>query len=181
MRVAADVIGSALARRDAAEDTRLTESRFRALVQNSGDALIVIDENAVISHMPLGTRLFGYTPEQLFGMNTLELVHPDDLDFAATEMIRAVTEPDYVGHQRDADPPRRRPLGADRADGVEPLRRPRDQRRRHERPRPHRARRVRRRAAHQRGAPPHADREPPGRRVPLPGARRRTRTSSSPT
>ena len=96
VRVAADVIGSALARRDAAEETRLTESRFRALVQNSGDALIVIDENAVISHMPLGTRLFGYTPEQLFGMNTLDLVHPDDLDFAATEMIRAVTEPDYV-------------------------------------------------------------------------------------
>jgi len=58
--------------------------------------LIVIDENAVITHMPLGTRLFGYTPEQLFGMNALDLVHPDDLDFAATEMIRAVTEPDYV-------------------------------------------------------------------------------------
>ena len=46
--------------------------------------------------MPLGTRLFGYTAEQLFGMNTLELVHPDDLDFAATEMIKAVTEPGYV-------------------------------------------------------------------------------------
>jgi diguanylate cyclase (GGDEF)-like protein/PAS domain S-box-containing protein len=94
--IAADVIASALARRDAAEETRHNEARFHALVQNSGDALIVIDEHAVISHMPLGNRLFGYTPEQLFGMNALDLVHPDDLDFAAAEMIRAVTEPEYV-------------------------------------------------------------------------------------
>ena len=50
----------------------------------------------MISHLPLGNRLFGYTPEQLFGMNALDLVHPDDQDFAAAEMIRAVTEPDYV-------------------------------------------------------------------------------------
>ena len=96
VRIAADVIASALARRDAAEESRQQEARFHALVQNSGDALIVIDEHAVISHMPLGNRLFGYTPEQLYGMNTLDLVHPDDQDFAATEMIRAVTEPDYV-------------------------------------------------------------------------------------
>jgi diguanylate cyclase (GGDEF)-like protein/PAS domain S-box-containing protein len=96
VRVAADVIGSVLARRDATEESRQTEARFRALVQNSADALIVIDEQAVISHMPIGTRLFGYTAEQLYGMNALELVHPDDLDFAAGEMVRAITEPGYT-------------------------------------------------------------------------------------
>ncbi len=94
VRIAADVIASALARRT--EETRQNEARFHALVQNSGDALIVVDEQCVISHMPLGNRLFGYTPEQLHGMNALELVHPDDLDFAAAEMIRAVEEPNYV-------------------------------------------------------------------------------------
>jgi diguanylate cyclase (GGDEF)-like protein/PAS domain S-box-containing protein len=96
VRIAADVIASALARRDAAEESRQTEARFRALVQNSGDALIVLDEQGVISHLPLGTRLFGYTAEELYGVNALELVHPDDLDFAAHEMIRAVVEPGYT-------------------------------------------------------------------------------------
>jgi diguanylate cyclase (GGDEF)-like protein/PAS domain S-box-containing protein len=96
VRIAADVIASALARRDAAEESRQNEARFHALVQNSGDALIVVDEHCIVSHMPLGNRLFGYTPDQLYGTNALELVHPDDVDFAATEMLRAVAEPDYV-------------------------------------------------------------------------------------
>jgi diguanylate cyclase (GGDEF)-like protein/PAS domain S-box-containing protein len=95
VRVAADVIASALARRDAAVESRRTEARFRALVQNSGDALVVVDEHGMISDEPLGQRLFGYTAEQLHGMNALDLVHPDDIDFAATELIRAVTEPGY--------------------------------------------------------------------------------------
>ena len=96
LQVATDVIGSALARRDAAIAAHAAEARFRALVQNSSDALIVIDENAVISQPPLGTRLFGYTPDELCGRNALDLVHPDDLDFAATEMLKAITDPGYL-------------------------------------------------------------------------------------
>ncbi|MGZ6952969.1 MAG: EAL domain-containing protein [Acidimicrobiia bacterium] len=95
LRVATDVIGSALARQDAAHTSRVAEARFRTLMQTSGDALIVIDEHAVINHPPIGRQLFGYTPDELHGMNALDLVHPDDLEFAATEMIKAVTDPDY--------------------------------------------------------------------------------------
>src|SRR5207237_1083230 len=63
VRIAADVIAPALARRDAAEESRHAEARFRALVQNSGDALIVLDEQGVVSHPPVGTRLFGSTAD----------------------------------------------------------------------------------------------------------------------
>ncbi len=95
LRVATDIIGSALARRDASEASRAAEARFRVLVEHSSDALIVIDHDAVISHLPIGTHLFGYRPEDLVGVNALELVHPDDLAFAADEMIKAVADPGY--------------------------------------------------------------------------------------
>ena len=95
LKVATDIIGSALARRDASEQSRAAEARFRAMVEHSSDALIVIDANAQITHMPIGENLFGYQPEDLFGTNALDLVHPDDLDFAATEMIKAVMDPSY--------------------------------------------------------------------------------------
>ena len=95
LRVVTDILGSALARQDAAAHGHAAEARFRALVENSGDALIVIDEHAVVSHRPLGAELFGYTPDELLGTNSLDLVHPDDLDFAAGEMLRAITDPGY--------------------------------------------------------------------------------------
>ena len=95
LRVISDIIGSALARRDASEQSRGAEARFRAMVEHSSDALIVIDAEAQITHMPIGENLFGYAPEDLYATNALDLVHPDDLDFAATEMIKAVMDPGY--------------------------------------------------------------------------------------
>ena len=95
LRVVTDIIGSALARRDTSERSRGAEARFRTMVEHSSDALIVIDAEARITHTPIGENLFGYEPEDLVGTNALDLVHPEDLDFAATEMIKAVMDPSY--------------------------------------------------------------------------------------
>ena len=95
LQVTTDIIGSALARRDANLESGAAEARFRALVAQSTDAIIVLDRDARISHMPIGEQLFGYTAEGLFGMNALDLVHPDDLDFSMNEMFKAITDPQY--------------------------------------------------------------------------------------
>ena len=95
LKVITDIIGSALARREASEQSRTAEVRFRAMVGHSSDALIVLDRDGQINHLPIGENLFGYQPHELFGTNALDLVHPDDLEFAATEMLRAVTDPTY--------------------------------------------------------------------------------------
>ncbi len=95
LRIATDILGSALSRRDASVESRATEAQFRAMVEHSSDALIVIDADAVISHFPIGENLFGYEPEALIGMNALDLVHPDDLEFAASEMLKFLSDPTY--------------------------------------------------------------------------------------
>ena len=133
LRVAVDIMGSALARRDATEASRTAEGRFRAMVENSSDALIVLDREARISRPPVGRQLFGYSAEELMGMNALDLVHPDDLDFAASEMLKAIEDPGYQATNAMRIRHAAGTLDPNRAGRFESPRRPRDQRHRHER------------------------------------------------
>jgi PAS domain S-box-containing protein len=59
---------------------RISERRFRALIESSSDAIAVIDaENNILYHSPAVARVEGYTAEELAGHNGLELTHPDDI------------------------------------------------------------------------------------------------------
>ena len=58
---------------------RESEELFRAIVQNSSDAITVIDENGTIRYgSPLGEKVLGYEAGFALGLDALELVHPDD-------------------------------------------------------------------------------------------------------
>ncbi len=63
----------------AEEALRLSEERFRSLVQQAYDFLTVIDAEGTITYAtPSAGRALGYGPEGLAGRNGFELVHPDD-------------------------------------------------------------------------------------------------------
>ena len=66
--------------KEKAEDTmRLSEDRFRSLIQNSSDATIVIDAEGCFSYVsPVVSYLLGFEPEDLLGSRATDLVHPDD-------------------------------------------------------------------------------------------------------
>jgi PAS domain S-box-containing protein len=54
---------------------------FRSLIENSPDAISVIDRHGEILYGSAATnRLFGYQPAELVGRNCLDLIHPDDRD-----------------------------------------------------------------------------------------------------
>ena len=56
-----------------------SETRFRALVENSSDAISVCDARGNLFYAsPSNARVLGYEPEDLAGRNWLELVHEDD-------------------------------------------------------------------------------------------------------
>jgi PAS domain S-box-containing protein len=57
-----------------------TEPRFRALIENSNDAIILRDENfAVIYCSPASERILGWTNEERCSELAADLVHPEDL------------------------------------------------------------------------------------------------------
>ena len=83
------------ATRGAAEALRGSEARFRALVENSYDAVALIDGDAKIVYASASTtRLLGYSPPELVGRNPLDLIHPDDLPYARERFAAAAERPD---------------------------------------------------------------------------------------
>ena len=57
-----------------------SEQRFRALVENSSDAITLMDPEGTIVYASQSIRsLLGYTPEELVETDAFQYVHPDDV------------------------------------------------------------------------------------------------------
>jgi len=64
----------------AEREVRRGEARFRTLVQNASDLILVIDRNGAIQYeTPSVERVLGYSLEDVQGIRLVEIVHPDDL------------------------------------------------------------------------------------------------------
>jgi len=88
--VARDVTTERESRRQREAD----EERFRALIENSRDAITLMDaEGMVLFQSPSATRITGYTPDDLVGVNVFTLIHPDDLPAALRTMEAALDGP----------------------------------------------------------------------------------------
>ncbi len=72
--------GVVMEQKEKAESSmRLSEDRFRSLIQNSSDATIVITEEGDFSYVsPVILQLLGFEPEELIGIRAVEIVHPED-------------------------------------------------------------------------------------------------------
>jgi PAS domain S-box-containing protein len=68
------------ARHRAEDALRASEARFRALVQNGSDIIVVLDADGKRKYVsPASERLLGYAPSDLVGRDFAEIVHPDDV------------------------------------------------------------------------------------------------------
>lgn len=71
---------------------RTSEERFRRLIENSSDVILVIEENGQISYTsPSTLRILGYEPDQLTGRDIFEIIHPDDRAKARKSLGQAST------------------------------------------------------------------------------------------
>jgi PAS domain S-box-containing protein len=58
---------------------RVSEDRFRSLVQNLSDIITVHTKEGIITYVsPSITRILGYKPNSLMGKAPFEIIHPDD-------------------------------------------------------------------------------------------------------
>ncbi|HXK12731.1 MAG TPA: PAS domain S-box protein, partial [Vicinamibacteria bacterium] len=67
---------------------RVREERFRALVENSSDAIGQLDEGGAFSYLSASTeRVTGHRAGDLVGTSPLALVHPDERDCARRGLL----------------------------------------------------------------------------------------------
>ncbi len=72
-----------------------TEQRFRALVANSHDGIMLLSaDGEILFASESAQRLLGYTQEDLVGRHTHEFCHPDDLPGVASCMAQLLARPD---------------------------------------------------------------------------------------
>jgi two-component system cell cycle sensor histidine kinase/response regulator CckA len=73
---------------------RASEERFRALVENSSDALLLIDAEGRVTYLtPSSERHLGWKREQMIGRSIFEFVHPDDREQVGVRMTDALEHP----------------------------------------------------------------------------------------
>ena len=71
-----------------------TQRRFKALVQQSWDILSILDaEGRLVYNSPACERIHGFTPDDLLGRLTAELLHPEDAPRMAEAMAWTLAHP----------------------------------------------------------------------------------------
>ena len=100
--------GATMEQKEEAEAAmRLSEDRFRSLIQNSSDATMVMDEAGDCTYVsPAITELVGLDPAVFIGKRATDFVHPDDRDRVRSRLgpqILAVSGPTLVQFRLQRD------------------------------------------------------------------------------
>jgi diguanylate cyclase (GGDEF)-like protein/PAS domain S-box-containing protein len=67
-------------RKEAEEALRHSEERFRSLVQNASDIVLVTESGGAVRYVSPAVKLvLGYEPEDVIGKDNFSVVHPDDM------------------------------------------------------------------------------------------------------
>jgi len=70
------------------------EKRFRALIENSSDAISLLDaQGEMLYASGSNVRVLGYDPEDLVGRNCFEFIHPDDVERTRQTLEEALAKP----------------------------------------------------------------------------------------
>ena len=62
----------------ALQDLQESEERFRSLIENALDLIIILNPDATFRYASPSLRAFGYKPEELVGKSFFEFISPDD-------------------------------------------------------------------------------------------------------
>lgn len=87
------------ARQEAEEKLRQSETRYRALIENSADAIVLLDaDGAILYRTPSANLILGYSLDENIGRNVFELMHPEDIPQVRQVFTRLLQQPRAEGH-----------------------------------------------------------------------------------
>ena len=86
-------VSSRLREADVQLQRAASEARFRSLVQNASDVILILNREATIMYeSPSVEKVLGYRPEQRIGGSALENVHRDDLPTVQAALAAVMSE-----------------------------------------------------------------------------------------
>ncbi len=96
------LVGRVTAEREAAETgVRHSERRFRALVTQASDIIVVVDEQGLLTYVsPAFERLLGLPVDEYLGHSAEGFIHPVDLRQVTDEFPRLVADPSEILHSK---------------------------------------------------------------------------------
>jgi PAS domain S-box-containing protein len=72
---------------------------FRALIENSSDAIFLVNPRTEIMYASASTaKVLGYQPKELLGRNGLELLHPQDREHSSRALKEVLAKPNTPTH-----------------------------------------------------------------------------------
>src|ERR1700688_4632137 len=72
---------------------------FRALIENSSDAIFLVNPKTEIMYASASTaKVLGYQPAELLGRNGLELLHPQDREDSSRALKEVLAKPHSPTH-----------------------------------------------------------------------------------
>ncbi|MBT0666597.1 PAS domain S-box protein [Geobacter pelophilus] len=84
-------------RKLAEEALRASEERFRSIMALSPDIISIIGQGGeLLYNSPAAQRIHGYTDEEMIGINTFDLIHPDDQEKVSKGFNLLLQSPNQV-------------------------------------------------------------------------------------
>ncbi|HEX2609147.1 MAG TPA: PAS domain S-box protein, partial [Flavisolibacter sp.] len=69
------------------DELKRSEQQFKALVRNSSDLIVIMDENARFNYVSENVSMvLGYQVEEMLGKNALDFINPEDIPKVASEI-----------------------------------------------------------------------------------------------
>ena len=69
-------------RKRAESALRESEEKYRLLIENAGDAILIAQDRSIKFSNPMAKQLLGYSAEELASRSFLDFIHPEDRDMA---------------------------------------------------------------------------------------------------